>query len=120
MPVLTSISQGRFPGGTKIGRVSPIHRDSSTEDRSNYRPISVVPVVSRLFGKVVYDQVFTYFTKNEFFYSDQSGFRQCHCVLTRLIKCTNDWYLNADKGHFSGVNFIDLKKPLILLTTIPS
>ena len=89
----TSISQGRFPGNWKIARVSPIYKDGSTEDRSNYRPISVLPVVSRLFEKMIFHQVYNYFTENELFYSDQSGFRLFHSVLTCLLKCTNDWYL---------------------------
>ena len=61
-----SISRGCFPGNWKIARVSPIYKDGSTEDRSNYRPISVLPVVSRLFEKIVFDQVYNYFTENEF------------------------------------------------------
>ena len=80
------------------------------EDRSNYRPISVLPVVSQLFEKIVFHQVFNYFTENKLFYWDQSGFRLFHSVLTCLLKCTNDWYLNFDNGLFSRVTFIDLKK----------
>ena len=41
-----SISRGCFPGNWKIARVSPIYKDGSAEDRSNYRPISVLPVIS--------------------------------------------------------------------------
>ena len=70
----------------------------------------MLPVVSRLFEKIVFDQVYNYFTENEFFYSDQSGFRLFHSVLTCLLKCTNDWYLSFDEEFFSGVTFIDLKK----------
>ena len=33
-----------------------------------------------------------------------------HSVLSCLLKCTNDWYLNIDKGKFTSVTFIDLKK----------
>ena len=105
-----SISRGCFPGNWKIARISPIYKDGSTEDRSNYRPFSVLPVVSRLFEKIVFDQVYSYFTENEFFYSDQSGFRLFHSILTCLLKCTNEWYLSFDKGLFSGVTFIDLEK----------
>ena len=112
------ISRGWFPGNWKIAKVSPIYNDGSTEDRSNYRPISVLPVVSRLFEKIVFDQVYNYFTENEFFYSDQSGFRLFHSVLTCLLKCTNDWYLNFDKGLFSGVTFIDLNIDLTQWITI--
>ena len=48
----TSISQGRFPGSWKIAKVTPIYKDGSTDDRSNYRPTSVLPIVSRLFEKI--------------------------------------------------------------------
>ena len=94
----TSISRGCSPGDWKIARVSPIYKDGSTEDRSNHRPTSVLSVLSRSFEKIVFDQVYNYFTENEFFYSDQSGFRLCHSVLACLLKCTNDWYLSFDKG----------------------
>ena len=43
-------------------------------------------------------------------FSDQSGFRALHSVLKSLLKCTNDWYLNVDKGKYTAVVYIDLKK----------
>ena len=43
-------------------------------------------------------------------FTDQSGFRALHSVLTSLLKCTNDWYLNIDKGKYTAVVYIDLKK----------
>ena len=85
-------------------------KDSNIEDRSNYRPISVLPVISRLFEKIIFDQMYKYFFANKLFFSDQSGFRALHSVLTCLLKCTNDWYMNFDKGLYTGVIFIDLKK----------
>ena len=51
----------------------------------------------------------TTLTKQDAF-SDQSGFRALHSVLTSLLKCTNDWYLNIDK--YTAVVYIDLKKAL--------
>ena len=72
--------------------------------------VSYIIVTVELFEKIVFDQVYNYFTENEFFYSDQSGFRLFHSVLTCLLNGTNDWYLSFDKGLFSGVTFIDLKK----------
>ena len=52
-----SIESGIFPDRWKITRVAPIFKSGSTEDRSNHRPISVLPVVSRLFEKLIYDQL---------------------------------------------------------------
>ena len=105
-----SLASGTFPHNWKIARVSPIYKDGNIEDRSNYRPISVLPVISRLFEKIIFDQMYKYFVANKLFFSDQSGFRALHSVLTCLLKCTNDWYMNFDKGLYTGVIFIDLKK----------
>ena len=43
-------------------------------------------------------------------FSDQSGFQALHSVLTSLLKCTNEWYLNVDKSKYMAVVYIDLKK----------
>ena len=105
-----SISEGLFPNNWKVARVAPIFKEGPTEDRSNYRPISVLPVVSRLFEKTIFNQLYAYFDDNKLFYSHQSGFRALHSVLTCLLKSSDDWYHDFDKGFLSSVVFIDLKK----------
>ena len=104
------MSQGIFPDDWKAARVTPVHKSGPTDDPSNYRPISVLPVVVRLFEKLVYDQMYSYLNDNKLLYSKQSGFSSMHSVLSCLLKCTNDWYLSLDKGNFTSVTFIDLKK----------
>ena len=104
-----SMSQLIFPDDWKAARVAPVVKSGPTDDPSNYRPISVLPVVARLFEKLVYDQMYSYLNNNKLLYSKQSGFRSMHSVLSCLLKCTNDWYLNLDKGNFTSVTFIDLK-----------
>ena len=66
--------------------------------------------VSRLFGKLVYEQMYTDPNSQNLIHSGQSGFRSFHSVLTCLLKCTNDWYLNMEKGRYASVSFIDIKK----------
>ena len=105
-----SMSVGHFPDNWKTARVAPIFKKGSTQDKSNYRPISVLPVVSRLFEKLVFDQLYSYFNDNKLIFSDQSGFRSLHSTLTSLLRCTNDWYLNIDKGLYTAGVYIDLKK----------
>ena len=105
-----SLSTGQFPDSWKVARVAPIYKDGSSSENSNYRPISVLPVVSRLFEKLIYDQLYTYLSNNHLLFTGQSGFRLFHSVLTSLLKCTNDWYLNLDKGQYTSVTFIDPKK----------
>ena len=61
------------------------------DDIFNYRPISVLPVVARLFEKLIYEQLYPYRNENNLLFSGQSGFRSHHSVLTSLLHCTNDW-----------------------------
>ena len=105
-----SLSAGIFPDQWKIARIAPIYKDGKSDNRSNYRPISVLPVISRLFEKLVYDQYYNFLVSGRLLYSQQSSFRLLHSVLTCLLKCTNDWYLNIENGTYTSVTFIDLKK----------
>ena len=105
-----SLSVGHFPDNWKTAQVAPIFKKGSTQDKSNYRPISVLPVVSRLFEKLVFDQLYSHFNDNKLIFSDQSGFRSLHSTLTSLLRCTNDWYLYIDKGLYTAAVFIDFEK----------
>ena len=106
----TSISEGLFPNNWKIAIVAPIYKEGPTENTSTYRPTSVLPVVSRLFEKTIFDQLNAYFEHNKLLFSQQSGFRALYSVLTCLLKSSDDWYQHFDKGFLSSVIFIDLKK----------
>ena len=77
---------------------------------SNYRPISVLSTVARVFQKIVYEQLYDYFEKNRFLTKYQLGFRRLHSTVTAMLKNTNSWLLNMDKRHYSGVILFDLKK----------
>ena len=74
--------------------------------RSNYRPISVIPVVAKIFEKIVYDQLYEYLNSYNLLNTCQSGFS----TLTALLEATNSWSVNIDNGLVNGVVFIDLKK----------
>ena len=99
--------------GLQIACVVKIYFDFKSEehdDRSNYRPISVLPVVSRLFEKLIYDQLYNHIDKNKYLYMHQSSFRALHSVVTCLLKSINNWYVNIDNSKVNAVIFIDLKK----------
>ena len=55
-----SLSNGIFPDDWKSSRVSPIHETGSKDDCGNYRPISILSVVSKIFERLVYDQLNNY------------------------------------------------------------
>ena len=79
-------------------------------DPTNYRPISVIPVVAKVFERIIYDQLYHYLTTNNFLSCHQSGFRSLHSTLTALIEATDSWAMDIDRGLVNAVVFLDLKK----------
>ena len=106
----TSLETSRFPDPWKIARVSPIFKDGDKTEKSNYRPISLLPGVSRILKKLVFNQLYRYLNDNYFINSNQFGFRELHSTVTCLLKNTDDWHNGMDTGNLAGMVFIDLKK----------
>ena len=100
-----SILTGIYPNEWKSAKVTPIFKKGLKSDPNNYRPISVIPIVSKVFEQIVYNQLYHYLLS-----SCQSGFRSLHSTLTALLEATNDWSVNIENGLLNGVVFIDLTK----------
>lgn len=105
-----SIRTGIFPDDWKIAKVTPIYKDEDKANPNNYRPISVLPVVTKLIERVIFDQLYSYLTGHNLLTESQSGFRPQHSTMTALLDAVNDWYSNIDRGLLNGIIFLDLKK----------
>jgi len=57
---------------------------------SNFRPISVLPVIARLFEELIANQLYQHMNDNGYFSSEQSGFLRLHSTVTKLVKSTDD------------------------------
>ena len=68
-----SIATGVFPDSWKIARVVPIFKSGQANERSNYRPISVLPCVSRVFEKIIYNQLYDYLDRNKLLFPSSLG-----------------------------------------------
>ena len=90
--------------------MTPIFKKGSKSDLNNYRPISALPIVSKLCEKIIYQQLYDYLDKNKLLNIYQSGFRSLHSTMTVLLEPTNNWSINIDNGLLNGVVYIDLKK----------
>ena len=106
----SSIDNAIFPNEWKLAQVSPVFKKGSKTDLNNYRPISVISAVSKVFERLIYNQVYEYLIANQLLASCQSGFRPLHSTSTALLEATNNWSMNIDNGLLNGVVFIDLKK----------
>ena len=77
--------------------VTPIFNKGQKSDLCNYRPISVLSVLSKLFEKIVHDQVSTFMKDHGHFSHCQHGFRQLHSTVTSLLNVTEVWFSNIDR-----------------------
>ena len=96
--------------GTSPLVCADLENSGKRSDPTNYRPISVIPVVAKVFKRIIYDQLYHYLTKNNFFSCHQSGFRSLHSTLRALIEATDSWAMDIDRGLVNAVVFLDLKK----------
>ncbi|CAB3994109.1 RNA-directed DNA polymerase from mobile element jockey [Paramuricea clavata] len=104
------LGTGIFPDDLKLAKIIPIHKEGDKAECGNYRPISVIPTVAKILEKIIYDQLSSYINDNDIICKQQFGFRPNHSTETALLKCTDQWLLNMDKGMANGVLFLNLKK----------
>ena len=105
-----SLKTGKSADEWALARVSPIFKADLKTELGNYRPISVLSTVSKVFEKIIYKQINKYFNDNKLFMKYQSGFQKGYSASTALLSVTNEWLYSIDKGLINGVLFLDLKK----------
>ena len=101
---------GVVPAKWKQSRVTPIFKDGNRFETSNYRPISVIPAIMKIFERLIHNQLYEYLQVNNIMSQNQSGFRPGHSTQTCLLDVTDYLLKNTDKGMFTGAIFLDLKK----------
>ncbi|XP_078377802.1 uncharacterized protein LOC144660957 [Oculina patagonica] len=105
-----SISLGIFPDDWKSARVTPLFKQGDRNDLNNYRPISVISIVAKVFERIIYGQLYAYLEEHNIICKHQSGFRAIHSTVTALLEATDTWAYNIDHGKVNAVVFLDLKK----------
>ena len=104
------IRQNRFSNYIGNAKLFPIYKGGPNNDPSNCRPISILPVISKVIEKHVTKHLFAYLNKYNLIHISQSGFRKNHSCQTALVKHINNWLDHIDNGDLIGAMFLDLKK----------
>ena len=110
-----SIQSGKMPSMWKEAKVTPIFKSGSLQDKCNYRPISVLPLVSKLIERHVSNALNTFLENYKLIHESQSGFRNSHSCETALTNLINLWTSSINKGLLNGVIYIDFRKAFDLV-----
>lgn len=108
-----SIRGGKFPDIWKLAKVSPIFKATDLTNKNNFRPISVLCILSKILERHVHDSLYVYMKPH--LYIGQSGFREGHSCETALARLVDMWTTNMSKGLLTGVVFLDLRKAFDLV-----
>ena len=104
------IEQGIFPKELKIAKIIPIYKSSDKQLITNYRPISVLPVFSKLFERVLHNRLLSFVDCKNIIYDYQFGFRRNHGTNSALIILTDKIIQSLSKGDYVVGLFLDFQK----------
>ena len=104
------ISLGHFPNIWKLANVIPIHKKNDVSLCTNYRPISLLPCISKVFEKALFDHIYGFLRDNNLIRKNQSGFTPGDSTINQLIMICNNLYKCVDNGDEMVGIFLDLTK----------
>ena len=111
-----SIKTSIYPSLFKFAKVKPIYKNKGSKfDVFNYRPIAILPLVSKVLERHIKKHLINFLTKYKLIYSHQSGFRENHSCQTALTAMVERWLEAIDNGDIVGAVFLDLAKAFDLL-----
>ena len=87
----------------KTAKVALLFKSGADSNPCNYRPISVLSILSKMIERHMHDCLYTFLDSNNLVYSRQSGFGKEHSTETALIKINDDLLFNLDKDMVSGM-----------------
>ena len=105
-----SITSGQYPDSLKIAKVLPIFKKGEHTDMNNYRPISILTHINKIFEQLICKQMKSFLTKHNVYYDYQYGFREKHSTEHALIEITDSIKCALDSKQLVCGIFVDLKK----------
>lgn len=105
-----SLEEGAVPDSLKLAKVIPIYKAKDKSDFSNYRPISLLPTISKILEKIVHKRTYHFLKTSDIFYKSQYGFREKHSTIHAVSEFINDVNYSLENKETTLSVFLDLSK----------
>ena len=112
-----SLQEGLFPDELKIANVIPLYKCDDPKLFNNYRPVSVLPSVSKVFERIMYNRLVAYLNENKILFSYQFGFRKQHSTYMALMTLMDKLTTCLDNDEYVMEFFLIFQRLLIQWTT---
>ena len=105
-----SLQQGVFPDELKIAKITPIYKADDSSKFNNYRPVSVLSIISKIFEKAMYNKLLKFLEKYKILYEKQFGFRKKHSTYMALMILIDNLIKCMENGEYVIGVFLDFSK----------
>ena len=105
-----SYDEGWVPQMMKVANITPIYKAGDKKEPGNYRPVSITPIIAKLFERIIKKHIETHIADNRLISEFQHGFRKNKSTSTNLIQFTNDICNLASETKSISIIYTDLKK----------
>lgn len=106
----TLLEQGSFPTELKFATVKPIFKSGDKSLTSNYRPISILPIFSKLYEKLILARLNEHIDRNKIIHPNQFGFIAKSNTEAAAVNLMRNIYLNIENKKLTAVLFVDFRK----------
>ena len=103
-----SIRDATFPRSWKFAKVVPLLKKEDPLNPKNYRPVALLPVISKILERAVFAQLVSYLDNNALLHPNHHGSRKAHSTATALIQMYDTWVKAVEEGNMAGVMMVDL------------
>ena len=99
-----------FPSQWKMAKVVPAYKRDDKQNVKNYRPVSLLPIFEKVFERLIYNEMYSFFIENDLISANQSGFKQGDSCINQLLSITHEIYQFLDQGYEVRGVFLDISK----------
>ena len=105
-----SLEAGYVPNIFKLAKVTPIYKAKNVQELTNYRPISLLPSMSKILEKIIHKRLYNFLNSQNLFYPSQYGFRPKHSTINAITEFTSHVLTSFENQEHSLSVFLDLSK----------
>ena len=103
-----SIVSGKFPDSLKLASISQFYQAKDPLDKTNYRPVSVLPLLSKIYERLIFGQLSQH--ANKVLSKLLCGFRKAHSTQHALFRLFHPWQKALDNSEYVSTVLMDLSK----------
>ena len=113
-----SIQSNKFPTKWKIAKIVPLYKGKGSKfDPKNYRPVAILPILSKVLERAMFQQLVNYMDSNKFFNPNHHAYRSFHSTTTAMLQMYTTWLDALEEGDMAAVCMIDMSAAFDVVDT---